>query len=211
MLTLRRVIRSIGALMGIGLIHYGFISDHSAVGFYGMALLAFAGLLSGPLIFRLVFLTIGTIALFAAAGFGAPGVGPYMLLAAPIFINLMAMLIFGLTLLPGRVPLITRFSRFDKMQTASPAVDRHTRLITALWAGYFAAIVIATVVMAFAGAFLAASWIVTVISPAGSAVLFLLEHLYRHFRRDLFGQASVFRTLRVIAHPEAWRGLVHDG
>ena len=79
-----------------------------------------------------------------------------------------------------------------------------------MWAGYFAVVVIATVLLAVAGNFLSASWIVTVGSPAGSAVLFLLEHLYRYIRKDMFGQASVFRTLRVIAHPEAWRGMMRD-
>jgi hypothetical protein len=67
-----------------------------------------------------------------------------------------------------------------------------------------------TVLSAIAGEFLTASWIVTVASPVGSATLFLLEHLYRYFRKDLFGQASVFRTLRLIAQPDAWRGMMRD-
>ena len=211
MLTPRRIIRVAGAIIGIGLIHYAFMGERPVTGFYGVMVLAFLGMLSGPLIVRMVFLAIGAIALFSAAGYGAPGAGPYMLLAVPIFINLTAVLLFGVTLLPGRVPLITRFSRFDKLQTTSPEVDRHTRILTALWAGYFASIIIATVVLAIFGDFLTASWLVTVISPVGSAALFLLEHLYRHFRRDMFGRASVFRTLRVIAHPDAWRGMIHDG
>ncbi|MBE9554612.1 MAG: hypothetical protein IMF05_14200 [Proteobacteria bacterium] len=210
MLTFSRIIKVIGAILGIGLIHYAFIFEHPETGFYGLMMLALPGILFGRILVRLVFLVIGAIALFSAIGYGEPGAGPYLLLAAPVCINLMLMVLFGVTLLPGRIPLITRFSRFDRLQTTGPEIDRHTRMVTALWTGYFAVIVAATVLLAVAGNFLTASWIVTVGSPAGSATLFLLEHLYRHFRRDMFGQASVFRTLRVIAHPEAWRGMLRD-
>lgn len=172
--------------------------------------LALAGVFSSRLLLRLMFVGIGGLAFFSAIGYGDPAAGPYLLLAAPVFINLMLMFLFGVTLLPGHTPLITRFSRFDRLQTTGPEIDRHTRLVTALWAAYFALILAATVLLAAAGDFPAASWVVTICSPVGSAALFLLEHLYRHFRRDMFGQASVFRTLRVIAHPDAWRGMMHD-
>lgn len=210
MQTFRRIIRVIGAVLGIGLIHYAFILEHPETGFYGLMILALPGILSDRIPVRLLFLAIGAIAFFSVIGYGEPGAGPYILLTAPVCINLMLMGLFGVTLLPGRIPLITRFSRFDRLQTAGPEVDRHTRMVTALWVGYFAVIVAATVTLALVGNFLAASWVVTVGSPAGSAALFLLEHLYRYIRRDLFGQASVFRTLRVIAHPDAWRGMIRD-
>lgn len=210
MLTFSRIIRVVGAVLGVGLIHYAFIFEHPETGFYGLMILALPGILFGRIVVRLVFSAIGAIALFSAIGYGEPGAGPYLLLAAPVCINLMLMALFGVTLLPGRTPLITRFSRFDRLQTMGPEIDRHTRMVTALWMGYFAVIVAATVLLTVAGNFLAASWIVTVGSPVGSAVLFLLEHLYRYFRKDMFGQASVFRTLRVIAHPEAWRGMMRD-
>jgi hypothetical protein len=83
-------------------------------------------------------------------------------------------------------------------------------MVTALWAAFFLLVVATTVLLAIFGNFLSASWIVSVASPAGSAVLFLLEHLYRFIRKDMFVQASVFRTLRVIAHPDAWRGMMRD-
>lgn len=210
MLGYIRIIRVIGAVLGIGLIHYGFISEQPDTGFYGLMVLALTGVLSSHLLLRLMFLAIGGLALFSAIGYGDPAAGPYLLLAAPVFINLMLMFLFGVTLLPGHTPLITRFSRFDRLQTSSPAIDRHTRLVTAIWAAYFALVVATTVLLAAGGNFPGASWVVTVSSPIGSVALFLLEHLYRYFRKDIFGQASVFRTLRVIAHPDAWRGMMRD-
>jgi uncharacterized membrane protein len=159
---------------------------------------------------RLGLAGLAAVSLFMAGRFVDTEASPYLLLAAPVFFNMSAMLLFGLTLLPGRVPLITRFSRFDKKQAASKAVDRHTRILTAIWTCFFALIVGVTVGMAVSGAFLAASWLVSVLSPAGAAALFLLEHLYRYFRKDLFDQASVFRTIRLMAHPDAWRGLTRD-
>jgi len=210
LLVFRWIFRVIGAVFGIGLIHFAFISDNPEIGFYGLMSLALLGMLSGRLPMRLVFLAVGVFALVNIVGYGKPGAEPYLLLAGPVLINLALMAFFGVTLLPGRTPLITRFSRFDRLQTTGPEIDRHTRIVTALWTAYFASIVTATVSLAIAGEFLTASWIVTVVSPAGSAALFLLEHFYRYFRRDLFGQASVLRTLRIIAHPEAWRGMMQD-
>lgn len=211
MLSVPRVLRVAGAVAGIALIHFSFIGGHEGAGFYGIMLLALLGMLSGPLIFRLIFLAVGAAAVVSALVPGGTVATPYMLLAAPLLVNAAAMLVFGLTLLPGKVPLITRFSRYDRRQTESPAVDSHTRRLTKLWTVYFAGIVISTIFMAAAGSFVAASWIVTVLSPVGSAALFLAEHLYRYLRKDIFGQASVTRTLRLIAQPDAWRGIVHDG
>lgn len=211
MLNVPRVLRLVGAAAGVALIHFSFVDGRQGAGFYGIMLIALLGISSGPAIFRLVFLTIGVAAAISALVPGAAAAAPYMLLAPPLLVNVGAMFLFGLTLLPGRVPLITRFSRYDRQQTESPAVDRHTRRLTELWTGYFAAVAVSTTLLAAAGNFVAASWIVTVLSPIGSAVLFLAEHLYRYLRKDIFGQASIVRTLRLVAQPDAWRGIVRDG
>ena len=206
----RWIIRVFGAVLGVGMIHYAFITEHHSLGYYGLMILALLGVLSGRILMRLVFLGIGLFAFLNAIGHGEPAAGPYLLLTAPTLFNLALMSLFGVTLLPGRTPLITHFSRFDRQQTTGPRVDRHTRMVTAMWAAYFALIVAATVLLAIVGEFLAASWTVTVVTSLGSVVLFLLEHLYRYFRKDLFRHASVFRTLRVIAQPDAWRGMIRD-
>lgn len=210
MLTPGRITRASGAILSVGLIHYGFIGGDYRFGFGGIVLLVMFSVWTGPLIRRLVLLLIGAIALFGATGYAAPGASAYLLLAPPILANLGGMLIFGATLLPGRVPLITRFSRFDRKQTSGPLVDRHTRLLTTMWAMYFAVIVAVSLALALVERFAAASWVATVVSPAGSAAFFVLEHLYRRLRTDLFEQASILRTLKVIAHPDAWRGVPHD-
>lgn len=202
--------RILVGLLGIGMIHYAFMRELPENGFYGVALLAAMGALSGPWPMRAGLVVLAAASLIAAGRFVDSVANPYLLLAAPVFFNISAILLFGLTLLPGRVPLITRFSRFDKKQTASAAVDRHTRILTVIWTCFFAGIVAATLILAVSDSFLAASWLVSVVSPLGAASLFLLEHLYRYIRKDLFDQASVIRTIRLIAHPDAWRGLNRD-
>lgn len=107
------VIRVIGAITGIGLIHYAFVRDRPEAGFYGIILLALLGMMSRARPVRLVFLAVGAVAVFGASGYGGADTGRYLLLAVPIVMHLAAMLVFGLTLLPGRVPLITHFSKFD--------------------------------------------------------------------------------------------------
>lgn len=203
--------RILVGLLGIGMIHYAFMRDLPETGFYGVAVLAAMGAFSGPWPMRLGLVVLAAGSFLAARRFVDTDANSYLLIAAPVFFNISAMLLFGLTLLPGRVPLITRFSRFDKKQTASAAVDRHTRILTVIWTCFFAGIVAMTLVLAVSDSFLAASWLVSVISPVGAAALFLLEHLYRYVRKDLFDQASVFRTIRLVAHPDAWRGRPRDG
>lgn len=137
----------------------------------------------------------GAVALdaaFAAAALSAFGArGPALLAAA---FNLGAALRFGVTLLPGREPLITRFGRFDA--AGLPDADgAYTRRLTRIWAaalGGFAAL------FAAAAAF---SWPILALSAAELAactLLFLGEHRVRNRRFPHHGQATISRTLLAI-------------
>lgn len=108
--------------------------------------------------------------------------------------NLAAALRFGVTLLPGREPLITRYGRCDP--AGLPDADgAYTRRLTWLWAGLL-------------GGFAAAFGLLAILDrPVGwlpaaelalCAALFLGEHAVRNRRFPRHGRASPARTLRAV-------------
>ena len=102
---------------------------------------------------------------------------------------------FGVTLLPGREPLISRYSRFD----SSGLPDQHggyTRRLTAVWAallGGFALLHAATAAVA--------PQAVTALSVVEALVCigtFWGEHAVRNRRFPQHGRATPLRTFRAI-------------
>jgi uncharacterized membrane protein len=108
--------------------------------------------------------------------------------------NLLAGLRFGVTLLPGREPLISRYSRFD---AAGPpdAEGRYTRRLTAVWAlvlgGFALAFLLAALGFLPAGP-------PTRLQPALCAALFLGEHVLRRRCFPQLGRVTPLRTIRAI-------------
>jgi uncharacterized membrane protein len=164
-----------------------------------------------------------TLAAEVAAGAALTAVGGAAVLAA--LGNLFVSLRFAATLLPGREPLITRYSRFDRehlLRRAAPASpdaavsaslppeDGHgvyTRRLTAVWAALLGGFA-----LAYAAAALA-SWPVAVLSaaePLACATLFLGEHALRNRVFPGDGRATPLRTLRAIrlSHGLGGRGTV---
>ncbi len=210
LLALARTIRIVVAIAGIASIHYAFIGSRPEIGFAGLLGLAagnlVANLLSGgsPRE-RWLWLAVALACVLALASgrVGGPD-GAYALFAVPFFFNLSLFLVFGVSLLPGHLPVITRISRLHRPRT-DPRIERYTRRVTGLWAWFFACILAgAAAALALGGAGVA-SWIINVASPAGALVLFLVEHLYRYLRPGTFGPTSIVETLRLVVRPDAWR------
>ena len=116
--------------------------------------------------------------------------GPALLAALG---NLLASLRFGLTLRPGREPLISRYARFDA--AGLPDADgRYTRRLTLLWAlllGGFALGFLAAAGLGGAGA-------LARLQPLACLGLFLGEHALRRRRFPALGPVSPLGTLRAI-------------
>ena len=117
--------------------------------------------------------------------------------------NLLACYHFAATLLPGREPLISRYTRFD-FGHLPPDCAAYTRGLTLLWAVLLAG---------FAGAqamALAGHWRPSVVLGVEAAVggaFFLGEHFVRGLRFPHHGPATLRRTIRAVrlAHAAAPR------
>ena len=108
--------------------------------------------------------------------------------------NLLACYGFAATLLPGREPLISRYTRFD-FGHLPPDCAGYTRGLTLLWAALLAGFAAAQ------AAALAGLWRPSGVLGAEAAVggaLFLGEHLVRGRRFPHHGPATPRRTIRAV-------------
>ncbi|MFT8243685.1 hypothetical protein [Roseomonas sp. BN140053] len=103
---------------------------------------------------------------------------------------------FGRTLLPGREPLISFYTRHD-FGHLPPECAGYTRGLTALWTAVFAALAGLHAAIGL-GAFGAAGWTVLAASLGGMAALFLGEHVVRSLRFPQHGMATPARTWRAM-------------
>jgi uncharacterized membrane protein len=131
-----------------------------------------------------------------------PGLAKIILLP-PVLMNGLFLVVFGCTLLPGREPLITRFSRLE-WDTMSDDLNRYTRRLTIGWTVLFALSLLAAVLFAVYADLATWSWFVNLGAPAVCLFYFLAEHLYRIRRFGADVTVSPVRTIRVMLRPEAW-------
>mgnify|MGYP007135336283 CR=1 FL=1 len=134
------------------------------------------------------------VAAFGLAALLLPGPADSAHAGLALLANALACWRFGVTLLPGREPLITRYSRFDEGVIVQECRG-YSRGLTVLWTGVLAGFAAAC------AAALAGAWpIDTVLATetlAGGA-LFLGEHVVRSLRFPHHGLATPLRTLRAV-------------
>ncbi len=110
--------------------------------------------------------------------------------------NLAACHGFAATLMPGREPLISRYTRFDYGHLP-PDLAPYTRLLTALWAALLAGFAAAQAVALLAGHWWSASAVLAV-EAAACGALFFGEHLVRGTLFPHHGPVTLRRTVRAV-------------
>jgi uncharacterized membrane protein len=115
--------------------------------------------------------------------------------------NLLACNQFAATLLPGREPLISRYTRFD-FGHLPPDCAAYTRNLTLLWAVLLAGFAAAQAV-ALAGGWQPSA--VLAVEALVCGALFLGEHGVRGLRFPHHGRATVRRTVRAVRLAHAAR------
>lgn len=115
--------------------------------------------------------------------------------------NLFASWRFAATLLPGREPLISRYTRFD-FGRLPPDLGAYTRALTLLWAAILAGFAAAQ------GAALAGAWpasTVLAVEVGACIALFLGEHFVRNARFPHHRPITLRRTARAVRLAHAAR------
>ena len=109
-------------------------------------------------------------------------------------------LAFAVTLRDGATPLITALAR-SVHRLFTPAMARYTRRLTAVWAGYFVAMIALSVALYAAAPWPWWSLFGNVLTPLAALALFVGEHALRYRRHPEFERL----TLRDAA--AAWQRL----
>lgn len=209
-MPIRQQLRIIQSLVYVALIHGLAVADKPMLAISALAAFFAVSMTinvttrgsRGELAFwSMLFFT--ALAILLAAYRGWNGAVTAVLLP-PVLVNLGLLYIFGKTLLPGRMPLITHFSTINFSGNIPGPLVSYTRLLTVLWTALFAVMVVESSVVAAFADLETWSWIVNVLNPAIMVAFFLMEHFYRLFRYSDCGPHSLVRAIRIVTRPDAW-------
>lgn len=101
--------------------------------------------------------------------------------------------LFGLTLRPGRVPLITAMA--ERLHTSvTPAMRQYTRGLTQLWLAYFLAAIVLSVLLYALAPWPWWSLFCNVVTPLAVLALFAGEYVWRWHRHPEFERISPLRV-----------------
>jgi uncharacterized membrane protein len=150
---------------------------------------------------RARFAWVGVYALLAAVGALNLFTGTvYALYLPPLLINAGLMILFGLTLRPGSMPLVERLMRMEYQNAELPAaLTRYARNLTRVWAGFFAGIVLISLVLAVNAPLELWSLFANVLSYLFAIILFLAQYAWRALFYRQYGLFMPWDTLRCIA------------
>jgi uncharacterized membrane protein len=150
---------------------------------------------------RVRFVWIGVYALLTAVGLlNLLTDTVYALYLPPLLINAGLMTLFGLTLRHGSMPLVERLMRMEYPDAELPvALVRYAHQLTRIWAGYFAAIVLVSLVLAVSAPLELWSLFANVLSYLFVILLFLAQYIWRVLRYRQYGLIMPWDTLRCIA------------
>jgi len=121
----------------------------------------------------------------------------WLVAVPPVVIYLALAVWFGRTLLPGRVPLISRFASLERGEL-EPVLAHYTRRLTAIWTAFFVAMATLSAVLALLGDGETWSFFTNGVSYLLMGVLFFGEYVYRRLRYSEFRHASLPRMIRML-------------
>ena len=105
---------------------------------------------------------------------------------------------FGSTLRAGSVPLISGLAEalhLSLHHRFTPAMRDYTRRLTALWTGYFVAMVVLSMVIYWMAPWSWWSLFCNLLTPLSAALLFIGEHLLRYRRHPEFERVTLSSAL----------------
>lgn len=208
-MALERVVTFAVPVFTVVLLHAVIVTGHPA---YAFAALAFAPAAHLMIAFArgggwrqkgILCATLFILAALQAATLVAGQDVARLIVVPPVIVHGALAWTFGRSLLPGREPLIHRFSRFSRGRVPAELTG-YTRTLTIAWTVMFAAMAVIAAGLGVMAEPETWSWVVNIGMPAMSAVLFLGEHAYRAVVYRHLGHNSPLGTLRTLVRAETW-------
>jgi uncharacterized membrane protein len=130
----------------------------------------------------------------------------YALFVPPFVINLALGIAFGLTLLPGRVPLVEWFIRLEHAGAVPPVrLAEFARAATWAWVVYMTGIACLSVILAFTVKLETWSLVVNVLNYIFAIAMLFAQFAWRSLFLPEYGVRMPWHTLRAMAH-SPWPG-----
>ncbi|MFC1674200.1 hypothetical protein ACFL12_08760 [Pseudomonadota bacterium] len=209
MAWLRYTLKIGGPVVSVAALHTAIIFNRPELGAamlcigVGLVLLAaivWAGSKGEILVLAGVFSILSIVAYRAFIG---DDLAARLVVVPPVLINAWLAYYFGRTLVAGREPLITRFSRISRGEVPAPLMT-YSRRLTIIWTVYFIAFSTIALFSAATASLENWTWTVNVGGPGLAFLLFLGEHAYRGIKYRHFGHNSPIRTLGILLNPKTW-------
>ncbi len=128
----------------------------------------------------------------------------YALFLPPVLVNLGLLLLFGMTLQRGSMPLVERLMRMEYHLGELPLpLVRYARNLTRVWVGFFGAVALTSAVLAVAAPLEQWSLFSNVLSYVFGIFLLFAQYAYRALRYREYGVFMPWGTLRRIARSSA--------
>ena len=140
-------------------------------------------------------LAAATLALTVWPAGAFPGL---LLFVPPVIINLALCVLFTRTLHPGQEALISGFARAERGGQLPDDLARYTRGLTAVWAGFFAAMAAVSIALAAVASLEAWSLFTNIVNYLLVAVFFIVEYLYRRLRYPHHPHATPWQMVRLM-------------
>jgi len=113
----------------------------------------------------------------------------------PIVISATLLYLFGKTLLPQRVPLITLFSR-EVLNETSPEIDAYTRKVTLAWTIFFATMIVECILLALFANKDTWSLFTNIVNYIFIGIFFVIELIFRRlYLKKPFSIIEFFRKI----------------
>lgn len=134
------------------------------------------------------------VALFALVMLGEAGDTNRLYVLQHVGINALLCGWFGASLRGGQLSLIGQFA--ERVHPLSPAMRKYTAQVTLVWALYFAAMVVASIVVYARFSFAAWSVLANLLTPLLVGALFLGEYLLRYRLHPEFERTRLVDAVR---------------
>ena len=144
-------------------------------------------------------LLAGTAALAAAAWRGGGFAPASLYVSQHVVIHLLLALVFGMTLLGGREPLIVGLARRVHGRL-TPQMAAYARKVTAAWALYFLAMAALSVLLFLQAPFETWAVFANLATPAAMVAMFIGEHLLRYRLHPEFERATLAQAMRAYSN-----------
>ena len=198
------MLRILWIVVGVLVLHFAVVNGRPDIAYYVLLALILSNMLFGlranrrvPRIVLTLLVVMAALTLPVLSGQVAAS---EFLVWAPAIIYFCLMTLFGSTLLPDRIPLITQV-HFTRIETPTLAGKRYTFLLTVGWTIVFMVFALQAAWLASHSDLATWSWWTNILNPLIMLVFFLGEHLLRP--RGL-GSSSPIDTMRAIANTQYW-------